>query len=206
MTEYINQVRKRFWLRHFYFKRTGFYKVLFINGLKIIGLLLLLLLLIGVIEKYIIDLDVLFERMVQHVDVVWVFVIFAISEALLGLLPPDFFIIWCKQFSQPYLYVTLLSLLSYGGGIAAFIIGRLIRKNKHVEALIQRRFTKNMDSIRKWGGFFIVLTALFPLPYAITCLLVGMSNYNLKTFLWVSLTRIPRFHIYAYFFFEIAKI
>lgn len=206
MTEYINHVRKRFLLRHFYFKRTGLYKMLFINLLKIIGLMLILLLLISVVERYIIDLDVLFERMVEHIHVFWVFVIFAISEALLGLLPPDFFIIWCKQFPQPYLAVTLLSVLSYGGGIASFFIGRLLQRNKRIENLIKKKFSKNMESVRKWGGLFIVIAALFPLPFAITCLLVGLSTYNFKTFLWVSLTRIPRFHIYAYFFFEIAKI
>lgn len=206
MTEYVNHVRKRFWLRHFYFKRSGLYKMLFVNSLKVIGLMVLLLLLITVVEKYIIDLDVLFEKMVEHIQVFWVFVIFAISESILGLLPPDFFIIWCKQFPQPYLAVTLLAVLSYGGGIAAFATGRLLRKNKRVEKLIEKRFTNNMKSIRKWGGLFVVIAALFPLPYAITCLLVGISTYNFKTFLWVSLTRIPRFHIYAYFFFEIAKL
>jgi membrane protein YqaA with SNARE-associated domain len=56
--------------------------------------------------------------------------------------------------------------------------------------------------MKKWGGVFIVISALLPFPYAIVCTVCGMTNYSRKRLLLLGLTRIARFLIYAVFLYR----
>jgi membrane protein YqaA with SNARE-associated domain len=58
-------------------------------------------------------------------------------------------------------------------------------------------YANHLDKIKKWGAVFIILAALFPLPYATVCTLAGILKYPVSRLTFIGLFRIARFFIYA---------
>ncbi len=183
---------------HNYYKRTGFYSFLFRN---LFWLLLTVAALIGLIlifQSYVEDFDTFFKSILRNLNLSYVFVIFFISESLLGLIPPDIFILWTKTLAHPYLNVALLAGLSYLGGINSYYLGKLIHKIPTVKEFVLKKEKKHYKQIKKWGSWLIIIAALFPLPFAIVCILSGMLDFPFKRFLLITVTRILRFFIFAF--------
>jgi len=95
---------------HNYFKRTGMY--MFVG--KTLVKLFLILAIVGIVfyftEKYLIDFNAIFQYMFDEVNLVLIFIIFFISESILGLIPPDLFIAWAKNCPNQYLSIGILSI------------------------------------------------------------------------------------------------
>jgi membrane protein YqaA with SNARE-associated domain len=62
---------------------------------------------------------------------------------------------------------------------------------------MNRRYAMHVVNFNKWGGLLIIIAALFPLPWGVTCSVAGLMKYPRKKFLLYALTRIVRFYIYA---------
>lgn len=54
-----------------------------------------------------------------------------------------------------------------------------------------------MHKVYQLGGFVIVFSALFPLPYSAVCMAAGAVKYSFKRLLLLGLTRFLRFYGYA---------
>ncbi len=184
-------------LYHIYYRRTGLYPFLlkhFIRfvigiGILVIGLVLL--------NKYVIDVDSAMDYMFSSFSDTAIFTFFTVSETILGIIPPDIFIVWAGGKSSPYLYLTLLAVLSYSGGMISYFIGKNIGKIHSVQSYIQRKFLSHFDLIRKWGGFVVIFAALFPLPFSPVCMVAGMVRYPFLLLAIFGLTRFARYYIYA---------
>ena len=64
-------------------------------------------------------------------DYTLMFSIFFVSEAILGLIPPDIFIMWAAVESSPLTFIFILAVLSYVGGVISFLlrwVGRWVRR------------------------------------------------------------------------------
>lgn len=188
---------------HRFFRKTGFYQFIFRNSIKIILILAALVGIIIYIEQHVIDFDELFQIVLARIDTMYIFAIFFISESVLGLIPPDFFIVWAGSFENPYLAISLLAVLSYLGGIISHRIGYGISFHPKINRYITSRFDQHYRHIKKWGAVFIIIAAMFPLPYAIISIIAGILRYPFEMFVFVSLSRIARFYIYAYLFFSV---
>jgi membrane protein YqaA with SNARE-associated domain len=123
--------------------------------------------------------------------------LFFSSESLLGLIPPEIFIVWSNKTSSPIFYLTILALLSYLGGIVSFFIGRSIAKLPSVYNYLEVKMKKHLKNIKKWGGFLIVVGALLPIPFSMTSIAAGTINYSFKYYLLFGLLRFARFYLYA---------
>lgn len=132
----------------------------------------------------------------------WILTVFYVSESLLGLIPPDFFIAWSSSMEKPYEMVTLLALLSYIGGITSYCIGKQLGKIPKVERYVLKKFINHFEIVRKWGGFMIVFSALFPIPYSAACMAAGIIRYPFVPFLLLGLFRFARFYAYAIIIFK----
>ncbi len=181
---------------HKYYKRTGLYKIIGKSIFKIVIILLIFITAGIIINKYF-NLEQFFTDIVNSLNPYLVYLFFLSSETLLGLIPPDIFIIWGKHFSEPYLVVTLLASLSYIGGIFSYKIGILLRRIPKIKKIVEKKFEKNYTLIEKFGGAIIVVAALLPLPYSSISMIAGAVKYNYKTYLLLGLTRFLRFYIYA---------
>ena len=186
-----------------YYIRSGLYRFVLRNVIKVSLILLVIIVAFWFIEKYIIDIEYLFTTVLKSQKPGLIFLFFGISESLLGLIPPDFFILWTKQFPNPYNAITLLALLSYAGGFISYRIGRLMFHIPRINIYLEKRFKGNIKQLRKWGGIFVVVSALFPLPYSAVSMAVGLIRYPMTPYLLLGLTRIARFYVYAFVLFGI---
>ncbi len=182
---------------HFFYHRKGFYT--FLKQVSIKFGVLMGLILIGLIlfEQFTPGISFYFAKysvIVSHEIVIGVFFV---SETILGLVPPDLFIVWAKQFANPYAMVTLLAVLSYSAGLLAYYLGLKLGAIEKISNVINIKFAEQFKMLRSWGGLIIVIAALLPLPYSTMCLGAGMLKYSLKALLILGLFRLVRFYAYA---------
>jgi len=182
---------------HLYYKYTGFYsfvgqslKKSFLPILAVVGILVLL-------NAYVIDFGEFFTYVTEKYAPLNILLVFLASESLLGLVPPEIFIAWSHKMPQPILYLTLLAVLSYVGGIISYFLGRWIFTIPKVYAYLEGSMKKHLKHIRKWGGFLIVVGALLPIPYSMTSMAAGMIQYKFTNYLLFGLLRFVRFYLYA---------
>ncbi|MDD3765416.1 MAG: hypothetical protein PHP86_19140 [Nevskiales bacterium] len=189
-----------------YSQRTGFYDLVLVNALKallVVAALIGLLWLAGpYLSVYQDELRLFIER---RLPPAYVFPLFYVSESILGILPPDLFMLWAKSRypDTPYLMVTALATISYLGGITAYGIGSRIEHIPRVHRYLFERHARHVAFMRKWGGAFIVIAALLPIPFAIASTIAGMIEYPFRSYLLLGLTRYIRFYAYALVLFNV---
>jgi membrane protein YqaA with SNARE-associated domain len=127
----------------------------------------------------------------------FVLILFFVSETILGLIPPDIFIAWSHQFTNHLWMLTILAFLSYFGGMTSYLIGRLLGNHPKIKDLFYKKFASHMHRVYQLGGFIIVFSAIFPLPFAMACMAAGAVKYSFKKTLLLGLTRLLRFYGYA---------
>jgi len=194
---------KRLGLLNRYYKITNFYSFLkdtaFKGGIVIV---IFVILLMG-LELYVVDINSLLNDLVAAYSPPFVFSFFLISETILGIIPPEIFIGWASKSASPWLFVFVLATLSYIGGIISYFIGNLLFLIPAVKNHIENKIAKHIVNLRKWGGLFVVLGAISPVPHSIVSLASGLIKYNFKQYLFWSLFRYVRFAIYALIIFQV---
>jgi len=189
-----------------YSHRTGFYDVVLANLMKVMAVLVLLVGLWILAAPHLTAYQADLQRFIQdRLPPAYVFSLFYVSESILGILPPDLFMLWAKsRFPEiPYLMVTALAFVSYLGGITAYGIGSRIDHIPSVHRYLFERQAQHVQFMRQWGGAFIVIAALLPIPYAIASTIAGMVEYPFKRYLLFGLTRFLRFYAYALLLFNV---
>lgn len=188
---------------HLYYQRVGVYEFLLKNLRKLfIGLLILVGVIIG-FQLLFPNFNEAFLAILNSWPDVPVVSVFLLSESFLGLIPPDLFIIWSQKFSQPYLVVFYLAILSYLGGVISYFIGKYIGHVKFLEKLLHPIVEKQKGLINKFGGILIVIAALFPLPFSAVCIVAGAVEYKFVNFLKLATFRFLRFFGYALVLFQL---
>lgn len=130
-----------------------------------------------------------------------VYLIFATSEIIVGIIPPEIFMMWALKSTSIQFYVVdviLLSIISYLAGILGFFIGKWFH-NSRIYSFIHGNYLYQYERfLRKYGGFLIVVAAATPLPFSGICILVGSVQYRFRKFLLFASVRFLRFALYAY--------
>ncbi len=150
--------------------------------------------------KSVIPADVIDKINFSEVSPVLMMSVFFVSESILGLIPPDFFIMWLQQFDTFWMMLLLLSILSYAGGLVSFWMGTQLRHNEAVNNFIQTKFKNITPMVSKWGGTFVILAAVTPLPFSPVSLLGGTLKFSFKSYALCATSRFVRFAIYGYIF------
>jgi len=203
----LKSFRERLKIKHDRNIKKGVYGYMWKTGLKIMVIYLAIMIPAVLIGKYLIDFDAIFKYITTRFQDWFVLTIFLISESLLGMIPPDFFVIWSAKFTSPMLMLTSLGVLSYAGGAIAYLIGYLLLKRKRIKAYSERVFSKYIGMVRKWGGAFIVISALFPFsPFSMVVIAVSLFKYPFKLYLLYGLSRIIRFIIQGVFYLGVLNI
>ncbi|WP_152287318.1 YqaA family protein [Flavicella marina] len=191
-----------------YLNRSGLFQFLGRNLLKLGLVLAVFFGAMFLLEKFVITLKEVFALIVDTVDAWMVFVIFVFSESFLGLLPPDFFIVWTKELGDdigvnPWLLTFLLAGLSYIGGLISYFIGAKLIHIPKIHEWVTRKYAELFKNLKKWGGFFVVISALLPVPFSIVLMICGITSYPFKWVLYLGLFRFVRFGLYAMFLFTL---
>ncbi len=192
-------------LLHQYYKYTGFYQFV-LNSLKKAALpVLAIIIILFLLNKYVLTIDDGLEIISTKLSVTGVFITFCISESFLGLIPPEIFIGWSKKTANPIFNLSLLAFLSYTGGIISYLIGKSASKIRVVKNYLEQKMAKHLKNTSKWGGFLIIVGALLPIPFSITCIAAGMIKYPIRGVLLFGLFRFLRFALYAWAIFNVVS-
>ena len=190
-------------LLHQYYSYTGFYSFVLQSLKKTVTPAIVLILAIFLVDRFLFDFSDFFTLITTKFSVIQILLIFFASESFLGLVPPEIFIAWAAKTNQPMVFLSLLALLSYIGGIVSFFIGKSISKLPAVYNYLEVKMKKHLKNTRKWGGFLIVVGALLPIPFSMTSIAAGIINYKFKNYLLFGLLRFARFYLYAVVIFNI---
>lgn len=174
------------------------------NLWKLVLSLIVIGTLLGIVNHYFIDIDVLMEGLFERFSDWAILTVFFISESLLGLIPPELFIFWTAGFSKPWLMVTVLALLSYSGGIVSFFIGRNLQRFPAIHNWVHFKFRQQVLIFHKFGGLLIFVAALTPLPFSPISIIAGAVEYSFKSYWKMALSRILRFFLYGFLLLNLA--
>jgi membrane protein YqaA with SNARE-associated domain len=185
----------------------GVYGYMWWSGLKIILAWFMVMVPVVLIAKYFIDLDPMINYIINNFTNLFVILIFFLSESFLGMIPPDLFIIWTAKFNSPIIFLIMLGILSYIGGIISYFIGKWISERPRIKAYIERVLEKYITMVRKWGGAFIIISALFPFsPFSMIVLAVSIFRYPFKYYLFFGVSRIVRFIVQGIIYLNIFNV
>ncbi|WP_442265447.1 YqaA family protein [Tenacibaculum sp. ZS6-P6] len=190
---------------HNYYQRTGFYMFIWESLKKAFIPIVLVVIGLFVFNKYVYNINEGLQSMTETFSRTSLLVTFFVSETILGLIPPEIFIAWCKKTPTPVVNLALLATLSYAGGIVAYYLGKASLKINAVKEYLEVKMAKHLKNTKKWGGFLILVGALLPLPFAISCLTAGMIKYPIKNVIIFGLFRFLRFAIYGWAIFSVVN-
>ena len=198
-----NSVSKRLGLLNRYFKITRFYSFLKHTAFKGVFLIVIFIAIVFLLDTFVVDINLLLSNFVDSFSPLVIFTIFLISESILGLLPPEVFIVWVSKSSFPYLFLFTLASISYLGGVISYFIGGRLFLIPAVKNYIEFKIANHIVNLRKWGGVFVFLGAVSPLPHSMVSMACGLIKYNFKNYLLWSLFRYVRFLVYALVIFQV---
>ena len=188
-------------------RKRGFFRYVGRSVLLILLLYLVVILIVFLIGKYLVDYNTFFGGIIERLSDRFVIFLFFLSESITGMIPVDLFVIWTQKFDRPMFWLALLGVLSYAGGVISYGIGMWIASMPRIKAFTERRLESYIIFIRKWGGAFIVIAALFPFtPFSLVVIAVTLFKYPFRLFLLYALARLVRFVLQGVFFFDLLKL
>ena len=187
---------RRWSLVHRYYKITRFYSFLKSTAYQAFFMVVIFVLLLMAVNFFIIDINLLINNILETYSPKIVILCFLISESILGLIPPEIFILWSSKSDSPFLFLFALATVSYIGGAVSYFIGMRISLMPAVRKHVEQKIKQHIINLRKWGGLFIVLGAISPIPHSIVSIGAGLIDYKFQYYLLWSLFRYLRFVIY----------
>ncbi len=194
---------KRLELINRYYRITRFYP--FLKDIAVKGgitTIVFVLIILG-LELFVLDINTFLNNLVATYSPQIIFSFFLISETALGLIPPEVFIAWASKSVTPWLFLLLLATMSYIGGIISYFIGNRMFLIPSVKNHLENKIERHISNLRKWGGFFVFVGAMLPVPHSVVSFTSGLIKYNFKYYLLWSLLRYARFALYALVIFQI---
>jgi uncharacterized membrane protein YdjX (TVP38/TMEM64 family) len=203
----IKNLSSRLKVHHLSNIKRGLYGYMWWTALKIVLLYIVIMVPIILIAKYLIDLTPILQYIFDNFSDGLVLSVFLVSESFLGMIPPDLFIIWTSKFYSPFVFLTILGLLSYIGGAISYYIGFWLSTRPKIKAYSERALEKYILMVKKWGGAFIVISALFPFsPFSMIVIAVSLFKYPFKYYLLFGVTRIIRFIVQGVFYLNVLNM
>ena len=188
---------------HSYYSRTGFYMFIWESLKKAFIPILSVVILLFFVDRYLFNINEVLTSITEVFSKLGIFSFFFTSETLFGLVPPEIFIAWTKKTSEPVLNLTILAALSYFGGLLSYFLGKKSLKIKAIKTYLEVKMAKHLKNSKKWGGFLILVGALLPVPFSISCMAAGMIKYPFKNVILFGLFRFVRFALYALAIFQV---
>lgn len=190
-------------LLHQYYHYTGFYGFVKDSVKKALLPILLVVLAIIAIDHFLFDINGFLKVMTEKLPTLGILAVFFVSESFLGLIPPEIFIAWADKTQHAIPYLSVLATLSYLGGMVSYYLGVAFTKVPRVHRYLEHKMQKHLKNTRKWGGFLIVVGALLPVPFSVTCMAAGIINFPFRYVMLYGTLRFVRFFLYALVIFNV---
>ena len=188
-------------------KKRGFFRYVGKSVLLILSVYLIVIFIVFLLGKHLVDFNTFFSGIIERLSDKFVIILFFLSESIMGMIPVDLFVIWTQKFESPLLWLALLGVLSYAGGVISYGIGLWITRRPRIKAFTERRLRGYMTFVHKWGGAFIVIAALFPFtPFSLVVIALTLFHYPFRNFLLFALARLVRFVLQGIILFDLLKL
>lgn len=194
--------KTRLQLLHQYYTYTGFYSFVWNAVKKAIPVILIVVLCVVIVNKFF-NLNTFLVEITETLPISGVLLFFFASETLLGLIPPEIFIAWASKLDQQWLYLSILAILSYVGGLITYWLGIYITKLPRVHRYLETKMKKQLKHSKKWGGFLIMVGAILPLPFSMACLAAGIIEFPFRNVVLYGSLRLVRYALYGLLIFGI---
>ncbi|TVR84390.1 MAG: hypothetical protein EA412_00415 [Chitinophagaceae bacterium] len=137
------------------------------------------------------------EPLMENVKLV--FLIFTISESVVGIIPPEFFLIWAlnESLADYAFFVFLFAFISYLGASFNFLLGKFLHNRRFFKRMTIHAIRRYAPMYNEYGGWVILISSFTPLPFATISLVSGTMGYSYKGFFLFALSRFVRFAIYG---------
>ena len=148
------------------------------------------------------DLSSLKDQILFDFPTTFVLILFFMSEVVLGIIPPELFMIWAitsRPLESYLFYVLAFSFISYTAGFVAYLFGKYLHKSLVYEFMRKNIIGKYEKKINSYGWLVIVVAAITPLPFSATCAVIGAIGFERNKYLFYSLARFVRYAIYGFF-------
>jgi membrane protein YqaA with SNARE-associated domain len=122
--------------------------------------------------------------------------IFLLDLLILPISPDVILFLAVASDADPTVYMSVICAASVLAGSTAYALGRFLGKRRVVKAMLGRNERKWRPTVRRYGMYAVVLSALTPVPYSTVCLLAGMMRMDYRQFLVGTLWRVPKFLIW----------
>jgi membrane protein YqaA with SNARE-associated domain len=132
-----------------------------------------------------------------------------VADLIISPIPPDaalFFIGQSSMHEQWIVWVPLLGLVSTVAGLCGWFVGRRLQRVRFFKRLIASFRREHRTSIKRFGFWMVVIGALTPLPFSLTCWVAGIFKLPLQTFMLAALARVPRFVVYYWAIFYSSEV
>ena len=186
-----------------YYKITNFYSFLKGTAIKAGIVIVAFVSIFLALEYFFFDFNSILDRFVATYSSISILSFFLLSETILGLIPPEIFIAWASKTTSPWFFLFTIATMSYLGGVIAYFVGNRLFLIPAVKNHIENKITKHIVNLRKWGGLFVFIGAMLPIPHSIVSLACGLIKYKFKNYLLWALFRYVRFALYGIVIFQI---
>jgi membrane protein DedA with SNARE-associated domain len=133
------------------------------------------------------------------------YLIFLASEVMVGIIPPEVFMIWALKYNETAGYITIiafLAVISYLAGITGYFIGRYLNTTVFFRFFRRKILGRSEKLLNIYGIYVIIVAALTPLPFSGVAMLIGSVRYPFKKYFYYSLIRFLRFAVYSWIIWE----
>jgi len=166
----------------------------------IIGLLLFILIISGLSFWLEEELMLITTAVVDQIGFLGLCLILLVTDTLVTPFPPDLLllVIANSPLSEHWLsYVTILGCVSVCAGMIGWKIGQKLGGTGIAKRIFGDIQPEHREFIQKYGFWAIVLGAITPLPFSVTCWTAGILKIRWQVVLAAAvLFRIPRFVLY----------
>lgn len=163
----------------------------------------------------IIGIFLLFKKFVNINYLLWlapvydnpliIYAIFLTSEVVVGIIPPEVFMIWALRYNETTGYISIiafLAVISYLAGLTGYFIGRYLNTTLFFRFFRRKVLGRSEKLLNIYGIYLIIVAALTPLPFSGIAMLVGSVRYPFKKYFYYSLLRFLRFAVYSWIIWE----
>lgn len=181
--------------------RSAFFFRNLLKGLVWLAIIVLLF----VLAKHNVNQDLLqrFEPIFNRSGLI--ILIYGLSEFLIGIIPPELFMIWSLRSGVLHdyiLWIVLLTVISYCAGLGAYFFGRYLHNTRLYNYLRNRYLQKTEMLLQEYGLYLILVASLTPVPFSGVAMLVGAVHYPVRNYIYLSLARFIKFAVSGYVIWE----
>lgn len=135
----------------------------------------------------------------EHVGLSGILAILFTTDTLVSPFPPDLLLLVVAKSALHTHWLSVIGamgVLSALAGNVGWFLGRHVGGTRSAQRVLRHFRVRDQKLVARYGRWGIVLGALTPIPFSVTCWAAGLLHLPFAQVFWPTLLRIPRFFAY----------